>query len=73
MEFSMKRPSMQISFGIVLGAGMGGAVAVVRGAGAAWLGIGIVIGILLGASMSSKKADSVPAGLERAGSESQWV
>jgi len=73
MEFNMKRPAMQISFGVALGAGMGGALAIVLGAGAAWLGIGIVIGILIGASMSSKKADSEPARSRRAGAASPRV
>ena len=59
-EFAMKRASIEISFGIALGAGIGAALAVVLGAGAAWMGMGIVIGIVIGASMSSKKADSSP-------------
>ena len=57
----MKRASIEISFGIALGAGIGGALAVLLGAGAAWLGIGMVIGVVIGAAMSRKRADSSPA------------
>jgi len=67
----MKRASLQISFGIALGAGIGGALAVLLGAGAAWLGIGIVIGIVIGASMWGKKAS--PARLQPASEERQRV
>jgi len=68
-ESVMKRPSMQIGFGIALGAAIGGALAVVLGAGAAWLGIGIPIGIAIGFMMAKKQAGSSPARFERASSE----
>jgi hypothetical protein len=54
----MKRPSMQIGLGIALGAGIGAAVALIVGTGGAWLAMGITIGVVIGAAMSKRKADS---------------
>ncbi|HUK25330.1 MAG TPA: hypothetical protein VLV49_12180 [Terriglobales bacterium] len=52
----MKKPSMQIGIGIALGAGLGAAVAVILGNGGLWLAVGIVVGILIGSSMTRRKA-----------------
>jgi len=60
LEFTMKKPSMQIGLGIALGAGIGAAVAVILGTGGAWLAIGMAIGVVVGASMSKRKAGSSP-------------
>lgn len=51
----MKRPSMQIGFGIALGAGIGAAVAVMIGTGGAWLAVGIALGVVIGTAMSKTK------------------
>jgi hypothetical protein len=55
-ELVMKRPSMQIGLGIALGTGIGIAVAVAIGSGGAWLAIGIALGMVIGTSISKKKA-----------------
>lgn len=51
----MRKPSMQIGLGIALGAGLGAAITVVLGTGGLWLALGMVIGIVLGGSMSRKR------------------
>lgn len=53
----MKRPSMQIGFGVALGAGIGAAVAVMIGTGGAWLAVGIALGVVIGTAMSKTKAE----------------
>jgi F0F1-type ATP synthase assembly protein I len=55
-RFEMKKPSMQVGFGIALGAGIGAAIAVILGSGGAWLAIGIAVGIVIGVAMSKRKA-----------------
>jgi F0F1-type ATP synthase assembly protein I len=57
-ELEMKKPSMQVGLGIVLGAGIGAAIAVVLGSGGAWLAIGIAVGIVIGVTMSKRKVGS---------------
>jgi len=59
----MKRSSMQIAFGLVLGAGAGAAIAIIAGVGGIWLTIGIALGVMIGSWMTRKnktvlKADS---------------
>ena len=49
-EKNMKRPSMQVALGIVLCAGIGAAWGVVAGHAAAWLGVGIAIGVVIGSN-----------------------
>jgi hypothetical protein len=56
----MKKSSMQIGLGIALGAGIGAAFAIVLGTGGAWLAFGIAIGVIIGASMSKRKALNLP-------------
>ena len=46
----MKRPSIQIALGAVLGAGL----AIILGAGGFWLAVGIAIGVALGFTLSHK-------------------
>jgi hypothetical protein len=59
----MKHPSMQVAFGLVLGAGVGAAIAMIAGIGGIWLTIGIALGVMIGSWMTRKnktvlKADS---------------
>jgi len=59
----MKHSSMQIAFGLVLGAGVGAAIAIIVGTGGVWLTIGIAVGVVIGSWMTRKsktelKADS---------------
>ena len=59
----MKHSSMQIAFGLVLGAGVGAAIAIIVGSGGVWLTIGIAVGVVIGSWMTRKsktelKADS---------------
>ena len=51
----MKRPSMQIGLGIALGIGIGAAVALILGSGGAWLTVGIVLGVIVGKTMSRSR------------------
>lgn len=60
----MKRPSIQIGLGIAMGAGIGAAVAIILGSGGAWLAIGIVIGLLIGASISRARQTNEVRGYE---------
>jgi hypothetical protein len=55
----MKRPSMQIGLGIALGIGIGAAVALILGSGGAWLTVGIVLGVIVGKTMSRSKRNEV--------------
>ena len=48
----MKRPSIQVGLGIAMGAGIGAALALILGTSGAWLAGGIIIGLLIGASLS---------------------
>ena len=50
----MKQPSMQVAFGLVLGAGAGVAIAMIAGVGGMWLAIGIALGVLVGSWMTRK-------------------
>ena len=65
----MKRPSMQIGLGLALGTGIGLAVALFLGTSGAWLAVGIVIGVAIGAATSKRKAGSSPTHLGRTSSE----
>jgi hypothetical protein len=47
---------MQITLGIIFGAGLGVATAVVLGTGGAWLAMGITVGVVIGAAMFRGKA-----------------
>jgi predicted lysophospholipase L1 biosynthesis ABC-type transport system permease subunit len=47
----MKKASMHIGFGIALGAGSGAVLSMILGAGSAWLAVGIVVGIAIGAAV----------------------
>ena len=55
----MRRPSMQIGLGIALGIGIGAAVALILGTGGAWLTVGIVLGVIVGKTMSRPKRNEV--------------
>ena len=50
----MKHSSMQVAFGLVLGAGAGAAIAIVAGVGGLWLAIGIAVGVVIGSWMTRK-------------------
>jgi hypothetical protein len=52
---AMKKPSMQIGLGLMLGAGLGAAVAVVLGYGGLWLAVGVLVGIAIGSAMTRQK------------------
>jgi len=59
----MKHSSMQVAFGLVLGAGAGAAIAIIAGVGGLWLTVGIAVGVLIGSWMAKRnkielKADS---------------
>jgi len=55
----MKRPSTQIGLGFALGIGIGAAVALILGSGGAWLTVGIVLGVIVGKTMSRSRRDEV--------------
>lgn len=48
----MRKPSMQVGFGLVLGAGIGIAAAVILGSGSFWLAVGIAVGVAVGTAMA---------------------
>jgi hypothetical protein len=50
----MKRPSMQIGLGIVFGAALSAAVALIIGSAGMWLALGVAVGIAIGAAMFRK-------------------
>jgi len=53
------RPFMQVGVAIVLGAVAALTVAVIVGSGAAWLTVGIAIGIALGAAFPRRHSEAV--------------
>jgi hypothetical protein len=56
----MKRPSMQIGLGIVLGAVLGAGMVLVIGSGGLWLAAGIAIGVAVGSAIARRK--TIPSG-----------
>jgi O-antigen ligase len=44
----MKAPYLQVGFGLLLGAGMGLAVALLFGSRGLWLALGLAIGVVIG-------------------------
>jgi len=50
----MKHSSMQVAFGLVLGAGAGAAIAMIAGVGGLWLAVGIALGVMIGSWMTRK-------------------
>ena len=48
----MKKPSMQIGLGLMFGAGLGMAIAIILGNGGLWLAVGVVVGIVMGRAMT---------------------
>ena len=50
----MKHSSMQVAFGLVLGAGAGAAIAIIAGVGGIWLTIGIALGVVIGSWMTRR-------------------
>jgi len=57
----MKRSSMQVAFGLVLGAGAGAAIAIIVGSGGIWLTIGIAVGVVIGSWMTRKSRTELKA------------
>jgi len=57
----MKRSSMQVAFGLVLGAGVGAAIAIIAGTGGLWLTVGIALGVVIGSWMTRKSRTELKA------------
>jgi len=57
----MKHSSMQVAFGLVLGAGVGAAIAIIVGTGGVWLTIGIAVGVVIGSWMTRKSKTELKA------------
>jgi hypothetical protein len=50
----MKHSSMQVAFGLVLGAGVGAAIAIIAGVGGVWLAVGVALGVVIGSSLTRR-------------------
>ena len=66
----MKHSSMQIAFGLVLGAGVGAAIAIIVGTGGVWLTIGIAVGVVIGSWMTRKSKTELKADSQQLKAES---
>jgi len=66
----MKHSSMQIAFGLVLGAGVGAAIAIIVGTGGVWLTIGIAVGVVIGSWMTRKSKTDLKADSQQLKAES---
>ena len=60
-EGKMKKASIQIGLGILLGAGLAAAAAVAIGSGGMWLAVGVAVGVAIGATMFRKSSSAEKA------------